>query len=375
MAEKRKSRKPLKKRPAKSGKHTVLKPKKPLAKSGKYAVLRPKKRLRRIAEEAPPFRTAPKLLDQVRMAIRARHYSPRTEEAYTGWIRRFILFHDKRHPRDMGESEINTFLSDLVVRGKTSASTQNQALAALLFLYREVLKLELGRIEDVVRAKRPKRLPVVLTREEVRRVLSHLEGVPRLMATLMYGSGLRLNECLDLRVKDLDFSRGEITVRAGKGDKDRVTVLPKGLRVELEGYLKGVKEKHLHDLERGHGETVLPDAIERKYPNASKDWIWQFVFPASSLVKDPRSGRFVRLHQHESILQKAVKQATWRAGIAKPVSTHTLRHYFATHLLEKGHDIRTVQELLGHKDLSTTMIYTHVLNRGGRGVISPVDEE
>lgn len=316
-----------------------------------------------------------KLLDCVREAIRARHYSYRTEETYCQWIRRYILFFGKRHPLEMGEGEINTFLSHLATKGKVAASTQNQALSALLFLYREVLGRELGQLEGVVRAKRPQRLPVVLTRQEVKQVLANMDGVPRLMAGLMYGAGLRLAECLSLRVKDLDFGRGEITVRQGKGGKDRVTVFPATLKSPLRTHLEKVKALHEHDLANGYGVAPLPDALARKYPNAGREWAWQFVFPSSTICRHPRTGKPVRYHLHESVLQKALKHAARAADIPKNVHSHSLRHSFATHLLERGQDIRTVQELLGHSDVSTTMIYTHVLNRGGLGVVSPADEE
>jgi integron integrase len=316
-----------------------------------------------------------KLMECVREAIRARHYSYRTEETYCGWIRRFILFFDKRHPLDMGEGEINTFLSHLATKGQVAASTQNQALAALLFLYREVLGREVGQLEGVVRAKRPRRLPVVLTRDETKRLLAKMQGTPLLMAGLLYGAGLRLEECLSLRVKDLDFGRGEITVRHGKGGKDRVTVFPATLKSPLRTHLEKVKALHEHDLANGRGEAPLPDALARKYPNAGREWAWQFVFPSSTISRHPRTGKPVRYHQHESVLQKALKEASRAAGLTKVVHSHALRHSFATHLLERGYDIRTVQELLGHSDVSTTMIYTHVLNRGGRGVVSPADED
>jgi len=316
---------------------------------------------------------APKLLDQVRMAIRARHYSWRTERSYVAWVRRFILFNSKRHPAVMGEREVTAFLSSLAVEGRVSASTQNQALSAILFLYRHVLGVELEWMSGIVKAKRPVRLPTVLTREEVRAVLGELQGVPWLMASLMYGAGLRVLECARLRVKDIDFSRLEVTVRDGKGCKDRLTMLPVSLRDPLMAHLERVRLTHQRDLRRGLGSVELPSAIERKYPRATFEWAWQWVFPATRFYRDPRSGRYRRHHLHETVMQRAMKDAVRTAGVAKPASCHTLRHSFATHLLEAGYDIRTIQELLGHSDVSTTMIYTHVVNRGGQGVRSPLD--
>jgi integron integrase len=315
----------------------------------------------------------PKLLDQVRQAIRTRHYSYMTEKAYVGWIKRFIFFHHKRHPVEMGEAEIAQFLSSLASDAHVSASTQNQALNALLFLYREILKKDIGYVNGVVRAKRPHRLPVVLTRQEVRSILGSLDGSDWIMAMLLYGAGLRLMECLRLRVKDIDFTSNQIVVRAGKGDKDRHTMLPAAVKEALAKHLDLVKRQHQRDLERGLGRVALPDALERKYPNASKEWGWQWVFPATSHYTDRVTGEIRRHHLHESVLQKAVKEAVQKAGVPRPASPHTFRHSFATHLLEDGYDIRTVQELLGHKDVTTTMIYTHVLNRGGKGVFSPAD--
>lgn len=313
------------------------------------------------------------LLDQVRQAIRTRHLSTSTEQAYVGWIKRFIFFHGKRHPAEMGEQEIARFLSSLTTVRRVSASTQNQALNALLFLYHEVLGKTIGLVQGVVRAKRPRRLPVVLTKEEVGWLLACLEGAPWLMAMLLYGAGLRLMECCRLRVKDIDFSKNQIVVRAGKGDKDRYTMLPAAAKDPLLRHLQAVKRLHEEDLRQGLGRVSLPDALERKYPNAGKEWGWQWVFPATSQYIDRFTGEKRRHHLHESVLQKAVKDARLMAGISKPAGPHTMRHCFATHLLEDGYDIRTVQELLGHSDVSTTMIYTHVLNRGGRGVRSPVD--
>jgi integron integrase len=315
----------------------------------------------------------PKLLDQVREAIRTRHYSPRTEKSYVHWIKRLIFFHGKRHPAEMGENEIAQFLSSLASELHVSASTQNQALNAILFLYREVLRKEIGYINGVVRAKRPHRLPVVLTRHEVKSILGVLDYSDWLIAVLLYGAGLRLMECLQLRVKDIDFTNNQIVIRAGKGDKDRHTMLPVAVKEPLAKHLELMKEQHRSDLERGIGRVTLPNALERKYPNAGKEWGWQWVFPAASHFIDRVTGERRRHHLHESVLQKAVKEAVHKVGIAKPATPHTLRHSFATHLLEDGYDIRTVQELLGHRDVSTTMIYTHVLNRGGRGVNSPAD--
>jgi len=320
-----------------------------------------------------PTRTEPRLLDRVREAIRLRHYSIRTEQAYLGWIRRFILFHGKRHPNKMGAVEIEAFLNHLASQQNVAASTQNQALNALVFLYRHVLDRDVGNLDGLIRAKRPYRLPVVFTRDEVHRVLAQLDGIHHLMASLLYGSGLRLMECLRLRVKDLDFQRREILVRHGKGGKDRVTMLPDSLIPALQTQLERAQITHKQDLAEGFGRVYLPNALARKYPNADQEWGWQYVFPASKRSIDPRSGVERRHHLHETVLQYAVKQAVRRTGIAKPGSCHTFRHSFATHLLESGHDIRTVQELLGHKDVRTTMIYTHVLNRGGQGVRSPLD--
>jgi integron integrase len=321
----------------------------------------------------PARSTKPRLLDQVREVIRTRHYSYRTEEAYVGWIRRFILFHGKRHPAEMGPPEITQFLTALAVDRHVSASTQNQALAAVLFLYQQVLGCEPGWLDDIVRAKRAKRLPVVLTRPEVEALPAAHDGVPWMMAMLLYGSGLRLMECLRLRVKDIDLDRREILVREGKGNKDRVTMLCTAVVPKLRARLEGVRTLHRADLAAGFGRVLLPDALARKYLNADREWGWQWVFPASTIAADPRSGERRRHHQHETVPQRAIREARRRAGIARPVGPHTLRHCFATHLLEAGYDIRTVQELLGHRDVKTTMIYTHVLNRGGRGVQSPAD--
>lgn len=317
---------------------------------------------------------APRLLDQVRACCRVRHYSLRTERAYIGWIRRFILANGKRHPREMGASEVTAFLSHLATHGHVSASTQNQALAALLFLYRTVLETDLPWLEDVVRAKRPRHIPMVLSRDEVTRLLAALDGVYWLMAGLLYGSGIRLMECLRLRVKDVDFARNEITIRDGKGGKDRRVPLPRTLRDALERQLQRARLVHERDLADGHGEARLPYALARKYPNAGREWGWQFVFPSQQLSRDPLDGTLRRHHLDEAGLQRAIKRALLTASIVKPASCHTLRHSFATHLLESGADIRTVQELLGHKDVTTTQIYTHVLNRGGQGVLSPLDK-
>ena len=316
----------------------------------------------------------PKLLDQVRYAIRTRHLSRRTEEAYVSWIRSFIFFHKKRHPAEMDESEVSQFLTHLAVSRNVAASTQNQALSAILFLYREVIKKEIGWIDGVERAKKPQRLPVVFVRDEVRRILLHLEGTKWIMASLLYGSGLRLRECVRLWIKDVDLGCDQIIVRDGKGQKDRVTMLPLSAKQQLRSHLEKVKSIHENDLKNGFGRVDLPFALGRKYPNADREWAWQYVFPSSTLCKEPQTGILVRHHVHKSVLQRAVKAAIRQAGIAKHGSCHSFRHSFATHLLEDGYDIRTVQELLGHKDVSTTMIYTHVLNRGGKGVRSPLDQ-
>ena len=317
---------------------------------------------------------APGLLEVVRDRLRTRHYSLRTERAYLGWIRRFVRFHGRRHPREMGGPEVEAFLSHLAVAQDVAAGTQNQALAALLFLYRHVLEVELPWLESVTRAKRPRRVPTVLAVEEVQRVLARLDGRDWLMASLLYGSGLRLMECLRLRVKDLDFACNEIVVRDGKGGKDRRTVLPARLLEPLERQLAHVREVLRDDRAVPEWAGVaLPHALARKYPNAGRELPWQYVFPSVQRSRDPRDGALRRHHLDEKGLQRAVARAVRAAGICKPASCHTLRHSFATHLLEAGYDIRTIQELLGHKDLATTQIYTHVLNRGGRGVHSPLD--
>ncbi len=316
---------------------------------------------------------SPKLLDQVRDLIRTKHYSIRTENQYLQWIRRFILFHGKRHPRDMGAPEVEAFLSHLAVSRDVAASTQNQALSALLFLYREVLGIDLPWLDNVTRAKRPQRLPVVLSRDEVRAVLDRMTGVYGLMASLLYGTGMRLMECVRLRVKDVDFARGEILIRDGKGAKDRVTMLPESLVPALQSHLNQRRAIFEDDLRAGKAGVYLPNALAVKYPGAPIEWGWQYVFVSGSYSIDPRSGAERRHHLDEKLLQRAMKKAVRAADLAKPATPHTLRHSFATHLLERGQDIRTIQALLGHKDVATTMIYTHVLNKGGRGVVSPLD--
>ena len=318
--------------------------------------------------------SSPRLLDQVRERIRVKHYSLRTEQAYLGWIKRYIFFHDKRHPRDMGKEEVEAFLGALAVERNVSAATQTQALSALLFLYREVLGTELPWLDDLVRAKKPRRLPSVLTRAEVSSLLDRIDDPEVILpARLLYGGGLRLLECLRLRVKDVDVSRREILVRDGKGQKDRVTMLPESLVPQVQVQMEAVRLQHTTDLANGHGEVWLPDALSVKYPGAPRALGWQYMFPAAGFSRDPRSGVIRRHHLDERRVQRAVKKAAEAAGIVKMVSPHTFRHSFATHLLESGYDIRTVQELLGHSDVKTTMIYTHVLNRGGRGVVSPLD--
>lgn len=318
--------------------------------------------------------TAPKLLDQVRERVRLKHYSIRTEQAYVEWIKRFILFHDKRHPAQMGAAEIEAFLTHLAVKNKVSASTQNQAKSALLFLYREVLEQKLAWLEKVTQAKTAKRLPVVLTVREVQAVLKGLSGTHWLLASLLYGAGLRLMEAVRLRVKDVEFTRREIIVREGKGNKDRVTMLPESTVEPLKLHLAKVKLLHAQDVAAGVAGVYLPFALAKKYPNAGREWGWQYVFPSAKLSTDPRSGIVRRHHVDEKGVQRAMKQAVRAAQITKPATPHSLRHSFATHLLMGGYDIRTVQELLGHSDVQTTMIYTHVLNRGGKGVRSPLDQ-
>ena len=316
---------------------------------------------------------SPKLLDRVRQTLRARHYSHRTEEAYVGWIRRFILFHGKRHPSTMSVEEVNRFLSHLASECSVSASTQNKALWALLFLYGPVLGEKLDWVETAIHAKRPERLPVVLTRDEVKQIFSEMRGTAALIAKLLYGSGLRLNEGLTLRVKDVDFTRGEIVVRDGKGRRDRRTILPRSIQDELHRHLQQVQRLHEKDSREGAGRVSLPDALARKYPNADREWAWQWIFPASRRYLEAETGMQRRHHLHESAFQRIFKRAVRRSGVPKPATPHSLRHSFATDLLERGYDIRTVQELLGHKDVSTTMIYCHVLNRGGLAVHSPAD--
>jgi integron integrase len=315
----------------------------------------------------------PKLLDLVRQAVRVRHYSIRTEEAYVLWVRRFVLFHGTRHPAEMNAAEVSEFLSHLATQQRVAASTQNQALNALVFLYRHVLKQPLAELDGLIRAKKAKRLPVVFTREEVRRILDRMEGRNRLVAGLLYGSGLRLLEALRLRVRDADFAMAQLVVRDGKGSKDSVSMLPQQLVPALRSQLALTRVLHEQDLAEGFGEVWLPDALARKYPAAPREWRWQYVFPAERRSRDPRDGKERRHHLGESAIQKAVTAAVRAAGIPKQGSCHSLRHSFATHLLEAGYDIRTVQELLGHSDVRTTMIYTHVLNRGAGAVKSPLD--
>lgn len=313
------------------------------------------------------------LLEVVRERMLAKHYSRRTEASYTNWIKKFVFFHHKKHPREMSAPEVEAFLTDLAVNGKVSASTQAQALSALLFLYREVLGIDLPWMDGLVRAKPSQRVPMVLSVNEVHRLMAHLDGMYALMARLIYGSGMRLMECVRLRVKDVDFERHEVTVREGKGRKDRVTMLPQSLVSELQAHLKKVQA--LFDMDRKNDipGVEMPDALSKKYPHADKSWGWFWVFPAPGLSDDPRTGIHRRHHIYEQNIQRAIRVGVKKAGITKPATTHTLRHSFATHLLESGYDIRTIQELLGHSDVSTTMIYTHVLNKGGKGVVSPLD--
>ncbi len=323
---------------------------------------------------AAPSHRRPRLLDQVRSELRTRHYAIRTEETYIGWIKRFLHYSNMRHPRDMGAQEINQFLSHLALVDRVSASTQRQALSALLFLYRDVFKMELPWIDQIVRARQPRRLPTVLGREEAARILSHLDGVNKLVVLLLYGTGMRILECLRLRAKDVDFELSHLRIYNAKGHKDRVTMLPDSTRDLLKEHLREVRKIHEQDLAEGFGDVYMPGALDRKFPQAAQDWKWQYVFPAAGRSRDPRSGRVRRHHIHETVVRKAIRNAARRAGISKRVSCHTFRHSFATHLLMAGYDIRTIQELLGHKDVKTTMIYTHILNcSGGRGVVSPAD--
>ncbi|MDD2934815.1 MAG: integron integrase [Methylotenera sp.] len=324
--------------------------------------------------ENTPTEPAPqKLLDLVRDKIRVKHYSIRTETQYLQWIKRFVIFHNKRHPREMGVKEVEAFLTHLATVGNVSASTQNQALSALLFLYREIFEFNLPWLDQVVRAKKPQRLPVVLSKAEVTKILARMQGTHGLIARLLYGTGMRIMECCRLRVQDVDFDRCEILIRDGKGAKDRVTMLPKSLVEPLKTHLEWRKGLFEGDAAKEKSEVYLPDALERKYPSAATSWIWQYIFCSGSYSVDPRSGRERRHHLDEKLIQRAVKKAVTEAGITKLATPHTFRHSFATHLLEGGYDIRTVQELLGHSDVATTMIYTHVLNKGGRGVSSPLD--
>jgi integron integrase len=319
------------------------------------------------------FPHPPRLLARVRDRIRFKHYSLRTEEAYVDWIRRFIVFHDKRHPSELGAGEVEAFLTDLAVTHNVSASTQNQAKSAILFLYKEVLCAELPWLAGIQSAKRPVRLPVILTPAELGQLFHHLRGIDRLVGRLLYGTGMRILEAMRLRVKDVDFVRREIIVRDGKGAKDRITMLPNGLARPLRIHLSKVAEIHARDLTDGLGDVYLPYAIARKYPNAGREWRWQYVFPSDRRSIDPRTGVVHRHHMGDQVFQRAMRQALRDARIVKPATPHSLRHSFATHLLESGYDIRTVQELLGHADVATTMIYTHVLNRGPRAVVSPLD--
>jgi integron integrase len=329
-----------------------------------------------LKQTPPGYQPAPpRLLEQVRDVIRRKHYSLRTEHVYVDWIRRYVRFCDLRHPRECGAAELEAFLTRLATHGQVSASTQNQARSAVLFLYKEVLQAELPWLENVVSAKRPARLPVVLTKDEVRRVLAETHGTPGLVLRLLYGTGMRVLEGLRLRVKDLDFSRREIVIREGKGFRDRVTMLPAALVPELERHLERVRILHERDLRSGYGRVFMPYALERKYPNAAAEWGWQYVFPSQQLSRDPRSRAIRRHHAAPDAVQRALRDALRHAGIVKHATPHTLRHSFATHLLDDGYDIRTVQELLGHQDVSTTMIYTHVLNKGGRAVLSPLDRK
>jgi len=314
----------------------------------------------------------PKLLDLVRNDLRVKHYSRKTEESYVSWIKRFIIINNKKHPKDMGKEEIQKYLSYLAVERHVSASTQNQALSAILYLYKNILRKDFGWLEDVIRAHKSKRLPVVFTKGEVREIFNYIEGVPKLICSLLYGSGLRLGEALELRIKDINFEYRQIIVREAKGEKDRVTTLPEKIIPELKQHLNKVYKQHKSDLKSGKGKTRLPYALAIKYPNADKDFYWQYAFPADKFIKDKESGLIYRFHVHESTIQKAIRQAVQKAKILKPGTAHTFRHSFATHLLEAGYDIRTIQELLGHSSVKTTMIYTHVANMGA-GIKSPLD--
>ncbi|MFH0974949.1 MAG: integron integrase [Spirochaetota bacterium] len=314
------------------------------------------------------------LLERMRLNIRTMHYSYRTETTYVHWIKRFILYHNKRHPKDMADKEIAEFLTHLAVDGKVSASTQNQAMCAIIFLYKHIIQKDIGEISGFVWAKKPKKIPVVFTRNEVKSVLGELSGNYRIMASMLYGAGLRLMECLRLRVMDIVFENSQLFVRDGKGQKDRVTPLPEIIKADLKKHLIKIKELHNKDLKEGFGEVYLPFALERKYPNAKKEWAWQYVFPSSRISADPKTGIMRRHHLDESVLQKAVKTAIIKAGVHKHAGCHTFRHSFATHLLEDGYNIRTVQDLMGHEDLNTTMIYTHVMDKGINRVKSPADK-
>jgi integron integrase len=315
----------------------------------------------------------PKLLDRVRAELRVNHYSKKTEEAYISWIKRYIFFHNKKHPEEMGEEEVKQFLNYLAVEKHVSASTQNQALCSILFLYKNVLRKKFGWMENLIKAKKSRRVPVVFTRSEVREVFRNLDGVIKLICSLLYGSGLRLGEALNLRIKDINFDMHQIIVRESKGEKDRITTLSNTIIPELKQHLNKVYLQHKNDLEKGKGKTKLPNALIHKYPNADKDYYWQFVFPADKFIKDENSDLIFRFHIHESTVQKSIKNAVKKAKILKPATSHTFRHSFATHLLESGYDIRTIQELLGHSSVKTTMIYTHVANLGA-GVKSPLDD-
>lgn len=318
-------------------------------------------------------KSKPKLIEEVKNYLRLKHYSIRTEEAYVNWIKRFVIYHNKRHPIEMGDKEIREYLTKLAVEDKVAASTQNQALCAIIFLYKEVLKKKVGELEDMVWSKKPKKLPVVFSKDEVKSVLNNLEGTDWIISNMLYGAGLRLIECLRLRIQDIDFSFNQINVRNGKGDKDRITILPEIVKPALKEKIKNVELQHKEDLKKGYGKVYLPFALERKYPNANKKIGWQYLFPADKLSEDPRGNLIRRHHIGESAIQKAVKTAIGKAGIRKNAGCHTFRHSFATHLLESGTDIRTIQELLGHSSLNTTMIYTHIINKGAFGIMSPVD--